>query len=363
MHSQQEQQYLDLLQELFVHGTVKTDRTGTGTLSKFGHQMRFNLAEGFPLLTTKKVHFKSILVELLWFLKGDTNIQYLLKHDCTIWTEWRYKKYKDCNAEDPHGFMSQEEFEQKIIMDNNFANIYGDIGKGYGHQWRNFGHIEKPLYTESPDGKQIETDYFVQQGFDQISWVINEIKTNPDSRRLIVSGWNPHEVPQVDLPPCHTLFQFNVEPLSFEARYALLERVSIEKGLIFAARMRTNDEWEQVCDTHDVPRSKLSCQLYQRSADTFLGVPFNIASYALLTHIVAHYTGMAVGDFVWPGGDVHLYRNHTEQAALQLTREGYPFPQIKLNIPAGVTFDQLEHDHFTLVGYKSHPTIKAEVAV
>lgn len=361
MHSQQEMQYLDLLQELIVHGKVKTDRTGTGTLSKFGHQMRFNLAEGFPLLTTKKVHFKSILTELLWFLKGDTNIQYLLKHGCTIWTEWRYKTY--CAYQDSQSApkYTQKEFEQEICNSLSFANQWGDIGKGYGHQWRNFGHIEKPLYTESPDGKQIETDYFVQQGFDQISWVINEIKNNPDSRRLLVSGWNPHDVSQVDLPPCHTLFQFNVEPMTHVERewYFSLHCSHI----VLTQQMRSKHEWKDIFDHCAVPRSKLSCQLYQRSADTFLGVPFNIASYALLTHIVAHYTGMAVGDFVWTGGDVHLYRNHTEQAALQLTREGYPFPQIKLDIPTDVTFDQLEHDHFTLVGYKSHPTIKADVAV
>ena len=282
MHSQQEQQYLDLLQKLIVHGKVKTDRTGTGTLSKFGHQMRFNLAEGFPLLTTKKVHFKSILTELLWFLKGE-----------------------------------------------------------------------------------MHSDGIIAGGFDQISWLINEIKINPDSRRLIVVGWNPHEVTQVDLPPCHTLCQFAVEPMTETERFVILESSytggyqQCKKDYLTAHNRNTFD----LIDWASVPLSKLSCLLYQRSADTFLGVPFNIASYALLMHIVAHYTGMAVGDFVWTGGDVHLYHNHTEQAALQLTREGYLLPQIKLNIPAGVSFDQLEHDHFTLENYQSHPPIKADVAV
>ena len=304
MHSQQEQQYLDLLQKLILHGKVKTDRTGTGTLSKFGHQMRFNLAEGFPLLTTKKVHFKSILTELLWFLKGDTNIQYLLKHDCTIWT------------------------------------------KGEMH-----------------------SDDIIASGFDQISWLINEIKINPDSRRLIIAGWNPHEVTQVDLPPCHTLFQFAVETLTETERRDLWEKKKRRSfGSFYDPKAwKSYAGWEEYFDSimfaDGIPAHKLSCQLYQRSADTFLGVSFNIASYALLMHIVAHYTGMAVGDFVWTGGDVHLYRNHTEQAALQLTREGYLLPQIKLNIPAGVSFDQLEHDHFTLENYQSHPPIKADVAV
>lgn len=376
MHSQQEQQYLDLLQNLIVHGKVKTDRTGTGTLSKFGHQMRFNLAEGFPLLTTKKVHFKSILTELLWFLKGDTNIQYLLKHDCTIWTEWRYKEYLQKHQERctqiPYNPLSQDEFENLIKTNDNFAKEWGDIGKGYGHQWRNFGEVKMsdvdPILLASTKG-EMHSDDIIASGFDQISWLINEIKTHPDSRRLIIAGWNPHEVTQVDLPPCHTLFQFAVEPMTETERLVILESSytggyqQCKKDYLTAHNRNTFIEVSDLIDWASVPLSKLSCQLYQRSADTFLGVPFNIASYALLMHIVAHYTGMAVGDFVWTGGDVHLYRNHTEQAALQLSREGYLLPQIKLNIPAGVSFDQLEHDHFTLENYQSHPPIKADVAV
>lgn len=308
-----EQQYLELLSKL-LGAPYKEDRTGTGTYSLFGHQMRFDLTQGFPLLTTKKVHFKSIVVELLWFLRGDTNIRYLLQHGCTIWTEWRFKAY-DTWARTPHitreyrPLLTQKEFEQKIIEDDSFATQWGDIGKGYGHQWRDFG-----------SERDIENGYFNLNGFDQISWLINEIKTNPGSRRLIVSGWNPHEVNQVDLPPCHTLFQFYVQD------------------------------------------NKLSCQLYQRSCDTFLGLPFNIASYALLTHMIAQVCGLDVGDFVWTGGDVHLYSNHVDQAKEQLTRTPYPFPKLGLDLKGKSIFD-LEPGDISIVDYVSHPAIKAAVAV
>lgn len=316
----QEQQYLDLLNKLLSSPT-KPDRTGTGTHVIFSHQMRFNLQEGFPLLTTKKVHFKSIVVELLWFLKGDTNIKYLLENGCTIWTEWRYKEYLASVKHDaeitPVTPITQKEFEARIIADPIFADIYGDIGKGYGHQWRNFGEVEGFSYYN--DYRQLR-QYDGVKGFDQISWVINEIKTNPNSRRLIVSGWNPHEVNKVDLPPCHTLFQFFVQ------------------------------------------NGKLSCQLYQRSADTFLGVPFNIASYALLTHLIANECGLGVGEFIWSGGDVHLYSNHVEQAKEQISRTTYDFPQLKLDLKDKSIFD-LNPEDIDVVNYKHHPAIKAKVAV
>ena len=228
------QQYLDLMRHVRTHGVEREDRTGTGTLSVFGHQMRFDLAEGFPMLTTKRLHLKSIIYELLWFLKGDTNIGYLNENGVSIWDEW--------------------------------ADETGDLGPVYGHQWRNFGG-----YQERP-------------GVDQISQVVDQIKNNPHSRRLIVSGWNPQEANQVALPPCHTLFQFYVQD------------------------------------------GELSCQLYQRSADVFLGVPFNIASYAMLTAMMAQVCGLKPGDFVHTFGDAHLYNNHLEQARLQLTREPKPPP-------------------------------------
>lgn len=277
--------YLDLMRHVLTHGVDKTDRTGTGTRSVFGYQMRFDLQKGFPILTTKRVHFKSVAVELLWFLKGDTNVQYLKDNGVSIWNEW-------ATAEQCARFGRNE----------------GDLGAVYGHQWRNFGA------TKNPDGT------YQKDGFDQISWLINEIKTNPDSRRLIVSGWNPPEAGQVALPPCHTMFQFYVA------------------------------------------NGKLSCQLYQRSADIFLGVPFNIASYALLTHLIAQVTGLEVGEFVWTGGDSHLYSNHFEQTALQLSREPLPLPRLKIN-PTIKDIFAFEYADLELENYQHHPAIKAVVAV
>ena len=278
-------QYLALLQHILDTGSDKADRTGTGTRSVFGHQMRFNLADGFPLLTTKKVHFRSIAIELLWFLKGDTHVKYLQDNGVTIWDEW-------ATAEQTARFGRQT----------------GDLGAVYGHQWRNFGA------SKNADGT------YQNDGFDQIAWLINEIKTNPNSRRLIVSGWNPCEAGEVALPPCHTLFQFYV-----------------------------ND-------------NKLSCQLYQRSADVFLGVPFNIASYALLTHMIAQVCDLDVGEFVWTGGDTHLYHNHFEQAKLQLSREPLPLCQLHLN-PNIKDIFEFGFDDIHLVNYHSHERIKADVAV
>lgn len=279
------QRYLDLLQLVLEHGDKKSDRTGTGTASIFGHQMRFDLSEGFPILTTKRVHFRSVVVELLWFLRGDTNVQYLQDQKVSIWNEW-------ATAEQTARFGRPE----------------GELGPVYGHQWRNFGA------TQQPDGT------YRDDGVDQISWLINEIKTNPNSRRLIVSGWNPKEANQVALPPCHTLFQFFVQ------------------------------------------NGKLSCQLYQRSADIFLGVPFNIASYALLTHMVAQACQLQVGDFVWTGGDCHLYSNHIEQARLQLSRDPLALPRLQLN-PAITDIFDFKLEDIELVDYQHHPAIKADVAV
>ena len=262
-------QYLDLMRHVMQHGTRKDDRTGTGTLSVFGHQMRFDLAQGFPLLTTKKVHTKSIIHELLWFLRGDTNIRYLKEHDVSIWDEW--------------------------------ANENGDLGPVYGSQWRSW---------PAADGRQI----------DQISQVVRDIRQNPDSRRLIVSAWNVAEIERMALPPCHLLFQFYVA----EAR--------------------------------------LSCQLYQRSADIFLGVPFNIASYALLTMMIAQVTGLKPGEFIHTLGDAHLYLNHLEQVQTQLVREPRPLPSMRLN-PERISLFDFEYDDFELLNYDPHPSIKAPVAV
>lgn len=263
------QQYLDLMRHVREHGTVKTDRTGTGTVSVFGYQMRFDLSKGFPLVTTKKLHLRSIIYELLWFLRGDTNIHFLTDNKVSIWNEW--------------------------------ADDDGNLGPVYGSQWRSW---------PTPDGRHI----------DQISQVIEQIKQTPDSRRIIVSAWNVAEIENMALPPCHAFFQFYVAD------------------------------------------GKLSCQLYQRSADIFLGVPFNIASYALLTMMMAQVTGLEVGDFVHTLGDAHLYSNHLEQADLQLSREPLPLPTMTINPAISSLFD-FKYEDFTLEGYECHPHIKAAVAV
>ena len=262
-------QYHDLLERILADGAEKHDRTGTGTLSVFGHQMRFDLGEGFPITTTKKLHLKSIVYELLWFLAGDTNVKYLNEHGVTIWDEW--------------------------------ADETGELGPVYGRQWRSW---------PTPDGGSI----------DQIANVVSAIRRNPDSRRLIVTAWNPADVDRMALPPCHCLFQFYVA------------------------------------------RGRLSCQLYQRSADIFLGVPFNIASYALLTHMVAQVAGLEVGDFVHTLGDAHLYSNHLDQARLQLSRAPRALPTMRLN-PAVKDIFAFRFEDFTLEGYEPHPHIKAAVAV
>ncbi|RAP78716.1 thymidylate synthase [Paenibacillus montanisoli] len=321
MASLNEQQYLNLLRHVQKHGTKKEDRTGTGTLSVFGYQMRFDLKEGFPLLTTKRVPFKLIASELLWFIKGDTNIRYLLRHKNHIWNEWAFKKWieseeytgpdmtnfglrSQTDAEFNLLYQEQESiFIRRILDDEEFARKYGDLGNVYGKQWRNW------------QTSQNET-------IDQLANVIAEIKRNPDSRRLIVTAWSPEDAtPQRSaLPPCHTLFQFYVAD------------------------------------------GKLSCQLYQRSGDIFLGIPFNIASYALLTHMIAQECGLEASEFVHTIGDAHIYLNHLDQIDEQLSREGKLLPTLKLNPDVKNVFD-FELDDIKLDGYEPHPSIKAPVAV
>ncbi len=302
------QQYQQFLQHILDNGTYKSDRTGTGTVSVFGYQMRFNLNDGFPLVTTKKLHLKSIVHELLWFIAGDTNIQYLCKNGCNIWNDWPYAKYQKsvaCRGE------TMKEFAEKIANDDNFAGQFGELGPVYGHQWRHW-----------PDGKGGEID--------QLAHLIQNLKNNPDSRRHIISAWNVADIEDMTLPPCHSLFQFYVTPLS-----------SPLKG---------------------GQRGVLSCQLYQRSADAFLGVPFNIASYALLTMMIAQVCGFGVGDFVHTFGDAHIYSNHVEQVKTQLSRTPYALPQLKINPEAASIFD-FKYEDFELINYQAHPHIKGEVAV
>jgi len=299
-------QYLDLVRHIRDHGVKKEDRTGTGTTSIFGYQMRFDLSEGFPLVTSKKVHLKSILHELLWFIRGDTNIRYLVENGVGIWNDWPFQSWlRKTGEEDLYPMYSPEwkekkkEFIQQIKDDAAFAEEHGDLGPVYGRQWRNF------------------------EGVDQLAQLVEDIKSNPDSRRLIVSAWNPKDIPVMvksGLPPCHSLFQFYVT------------------------------------------EGRLSCQLYQRSADVFLGVPFNIASYAILTLMIAQVTGLKPGDFVHTFGDAHLYSNHMDQVEEQLSRSTFPLPTLKINPEVDNLFDFV-YDDFELLDYQSHGPISAPVAV
>ena len=299
-----EYQYLNLLTDILENGTKKEDRTGTGTYSVFGRQMRFDLSQGFPLLTTKKVYLRSIIYELLWFLMGESNIKFLVDNNVRIWDDWPYRFYKESQEKSGKNPLSQGDFIQKIKNDGIFAKKWGELGPVYGVQWRHW---------KDSKGREI----------DQIANVIESIKTNPSSRRHIVSAWNPAEIEQMavsGLPPCHTLFQFYVN------------------------------------------EGRLSCQLYQRSADMFLGVPFNIASYSLLTLMFAQVTGLAPGEFVHTFGDAHIYKNHLKQVQEQLTRSPRPFPNLKLN-PKVKDIDSFSFTDFTLENYNPHPPIQAPIAV
>lgn len=342
-------QYQDLMTEVFAKGTPKKDRTGTGTLSIFGHQMRFNLQEGFPLVTTKRCHLRSIIHELLWFLKGDTNIQYLKDNGVTIWDEW--------------------------------ADKNGDLGPVYGKQWRAWReHTDMPVFNRKAC-EELEADGWEERGtcgsdilyvrdIDQIAKVMDQLKNDPDNRRIIVSAWNVADLDDMALAPCHAFFQFYTREMDFEERESwFFDNHDQTKFNYFISELNSRNLDREAYEgeryqyiVENSPERVLSCQLYQRSADVFLGVPFNIASYALLIHMFAQQVNMAVGDFVWTGGDVHLYSNHLEQARTQLGRTPRELPKLIIKRKPDSIFDYKFED-FEIEGYDPHPAIKAPVAI
>jgi len=337
-----EHQYLKLLDDILRNGVEKSDRTGTGTISVFGRQIRHKMSEGYPLLTTKKMAFKTMVTELLWFLRGDTNIKYLVDNGCNIWNGDAYKKYKEAIAEVGlfDNMMSQEEFIDKIKTDDEFAKMWGELGPIYGAQWRKW------------------------DGIDQIQEVIDTLKTNPDSRRMLVSAWNVNYLDEMVLPPCHYGFQVYTRELSDDERVNLYKKKTGQTELILPL---TN----QHLNTQKIPKRAISLMFNQRSVDTFLGLPFNISSYGLLLEIIAKEVNMVPDELIGNLGDVHLYKNHIEQAKEQLTREPMDLPKVLINNGDidnnGTPFtksilDGYDITDFELVNYKSHPPIKAPLS-
>lgn len=374
-----DKQYQDLLQDILDRGTVKGDRTGTGTISTFGRQIRHNMKDGFPLLTTKKVPFKLVLTELIWFLKGDTNIKFLVDNGCNIWNGDAYKNYANksktievwnedgsMTATSPashYDFLTIEEFVERIKTDDDFAKKWGELGPVYGKQWRDWqvNELGDGAYGTTNDDGYMKYSFFGHvdiQRIDQIANIIQEIRTNPDSRRLIVSAWNVGEIDDMVLPPCHNFFQFYTRELTLNERMVLAGHDSK-----WVSPM-TVEAW----DRDNIPTRAISLMWNQRSVDTFLGLPFNIASYALLLEIVAKEVNMVSEELIGNLGDTHLYSNHIEQAKEQIGREAFELPKLKINdswkfgSSSPVFADKLELDMFELIDYKSQGVIKAPLS-
>jgi thymidylate synthase len=388
--------YQALLEDIMHLGVVKSDRTGTGTISVFGRQIRHKMSEGFPLLTTKKMHWNSVVTELLWFLRGDTNIKFLLDYDCHIWDGDAYKRYithwgnpidpinyelygpnttMNCFHEDKRLY-TKEEFVKQIKTDETFAKQWGDLGPIYGKQWRDWGsqRVSKRFYE-----KPIPYSKFVMEGgIDQIQNLINELKTNPDSRRLMVSAWNVGELDQMTLPPCHYGFQLYTRELTGEERWDLLkERVGVHKfQLMVDDIVPFGGGLSEELQSYNIPKRAISLMWNQRSVDTFLGLPFNIASYGLLLEIIAKEVNMVPDELIGNLGDVHLYSNHIEQAKEQITREPMKLPELWCldeyhylmdeelvgQIPFGEKIEKFRPDFFTIHNYEAHPAIKAPLS-
>jgi len=360
-------QYQLLLQSILDQGVKKEDRTGTGTISLFGRQIRHKMSEGFPLLTTKKLHFKSIVTELLWFLRGDTNIKYLVDNNCHIWTGDAYKAYRESRPLDRDAYTIKE-FEEQIKTNFDFAARYGELGPVYGRQWRSWG-------SEVPFGEATSS---LDVGIDQIKNLINDLKTNPDSRRLMVNAWNVGELDQMVLPPCHYEFQVYTRELKLTERLRFIETLKLleifEKELSISLEINPHhnikDFRKDFCNKHNIPTRAISLMWNQRSVDTFLGLPFNIASYGLLLEIIAKEVNMVPDELIGNLGDTHLYNNHISQAIEQINRKPFELPKLVID-----QFDETNHyigdmddiseyniEQFKLENYQSHPAIKAPLS-
>ena len=357
-------QYFELLKHLLDKGKYKKDRTGTGTISVFDYTMRFNMDEGFPLLTSKKMFTKGVIHELIWFLRGDTNIKYLVDNDVHIWDGDAYKNYKikihqEQERNGVHGFehLTKESFIERIRVDSEFAQKWGELGPVYGKQWRDWTVYKNNGHQWSNREKENEIAYYINNGkksnIDQIANLINDLKNNPDSRRLMVSAWNVSEIENMTLPPCHYGFQCYTEEMTYDER---VERWCDYHGksIHFAQNMN-----EERLDRFDFPKRKLSLKWTQRSVDSFLGLPFNIASYAFLLHLLAKEVNMIPGELIFSGGDVHLYTNHIEQAKEQLMRQTFQLPKLKLN---NKSIYDLKMEHFEILNYQSDKILKGELS-
>ena len=356
MKNNLDKQYTDLLQDILDNGVKKSDRTGTGTISVFGRQIRHSMKDGFPLITTKKMYWKGIVTELLWFLRGSTNIKFLVDNDCHIWDGDAYKSYQGKQLKsfpaEPDSNLSKEEFINKIKTDDEFAKKWGDLGPVYGKQWRHW--TNKAKYLES---RKIVVDTYT----DQIANLINDLKTNPDSRRLMVNAWNVGELDQMVLPPCHYGFQVYTRELSSQERKDIYDKSN------YAKDMFPTDEngWNKLFDGYNIPKRAISLMWNQRSVDTFLGLPFNIASYGLLLEILAKEVNMVPYELIGNLGDVHLYLNHIEQAKEQIDRDSYKLPKLGMDYRDGEYNKNLTDfvpDDFYLIDYQSHPAIKAPLS-
>jgi len=361
MKNNLDKQYLELLQHILDKGNIKKDRTGTGIKSVFDYTIRFNMKEGFPLLTSKKMFTKGVIHEMIWFLRGDTNIKYLVDNDVHIWDGDAYKNYKKKIHEQQekdgvHGYehLTKESFVERISVDYEFAEKWGELGPIYGKQWRSWEHMsEKEQKSQAIGIEGCANDYI-----DQIEVLINNLKTDPDSRRLIVSAWNVADLDSMVLPPCHYGFQCYTRELSLSERIEIgYERVDpFEWDLL----MGNGEDYDSVaCDEHNIPTRALSLKWHQRSVDTFLGLPFNLASYGLLLELLAKEVNMVTEDLIFSGGDIHLYLNHIEQAKEQLNRDTFKLPKIKLN---NISIDELKYEDVEIIGYESESMLKGQLS-